>query len=111
MKLRNTFLLSVAVLLASQVAQAAQDVEAARASIFAPVQAAYDFHQAEAAKVQNQMDAIETELRDPALTTERKQTLAVVLAALRVREAAALDRLQAASALAQLKMLDFNASR
>ena len=51
MKLRNAFLLSVAVLLASPVAHAAQGEDAARASIFAPVQAAYDFYRAEATKV------------------------------------------------------------
>lgn len=111
MKLRNAFLLSVAVLLASPVVHAAQDVEAARASIFAPVQAAYDFYQAEASKVQNQIDAIEAELREPGLTAERKQTLTAILTALRTREAAALARLQAESALAQLKMQDFNATR
>lgn len=111
MKLRNAFLFSVAVFLASPVAHAAQDVEAARASIFAPVQAAYDFYRAEAAKVQNQIDAIETELREPGLMAERKQTLAVVLATLRAREAAAIERLQAEFALAQLKMQDFNAIR
>lgn len=111
MKLRNAFLLSVAVLLASPVAHAAQGEDAARASIFAPVQAAYDFYRAEATKVQNQIDAIEAELREPGLTAERKQTLAVVLAALRAREAAAMERLQAESALAQLKMQDFNATR
>lgn len=112
MKIINACLLSAALLLASSVHAAdSLDVDAARASIFAPVQAAYDFHQAEAAKVQNLTDAIEAELREPGLTAERKQTLALGLAALHAREAAALGRLQAESALAQLKMLDFNATR
>jgi len=112
MKIINAFLLSAALLLASS-AQAADslDVDAARASIFAPVQAAYDYHQAEAAKVQNLTDAIEAELREPGMTAERKQTLALGMAALHAREAAALGRLQAEAALAQLKMLDFNATR
>lgn len=111
MKIRNVFLLSAAVLLVSPVAHATQDVYAARASIFAPVQAAYDFYLSEASRVQNQVDAIEAELREPGLTAERKQSLAAVLATLRTREAAALARLQAESALAQLKMQDFNANR
>ena len=56
------------------------------------------------------MDAIEAELRD-GVTADRRQALVVSLAALRAREAAALGRLQAESALAQLKMADFNATR
>lgn len=111
MKIINAYLLSAVVLLASQVAHAAQDVDAARVSIVAPVLAAYEYHQAEAAKAQRQIDAVEAELRDPGLTAERKQTLAVVLAVIRAREAAALERLQAAAAIGQLKMLDFNATR
>lgn len=111
MKIIKAYLLAAALLLASSVHAAdGLDVDA-RASIFAPVQAAYDFHQAEAAKVQNLTDAIEAELREPGLTAERKQTLALGLAALHAREATALGRLQAESALAQLKMLDFNATR
>ncbi|MDT4842216.1 hypothetical protein FQZ97_761070 [compost metagenome] len=56
------------------------------------------------------MDSIEAELREP-VTAERRELLAVSLAAARAREAAALDKLQAESALAQLKMADFNATR
>ena len=85
--------------------------DAARASIFAPVQAAYEFYQVEARRGQNQVDAIEDELRDPELSDERKQTLRVALAALRARQAAAYERLQAESALAQLKMIDWSATR
>jgi len=110
MKIIKTYLLAAAVLLACQ-AHAAQDVDAARISIVAPVQAAYEYHQAEAVKAQRQIDAVEAELRDPGLTAERKQTLAVVLVVIRAREAAALERLQAAAAIGQLKMLDFNATR
>ena len=81
--LRNALFLSVAVLMASPVVHASQDEDAARASIFAPVQAAYEFYQVEARRGQNQVDAIEDELRDPELSAERKQTLRVALAALR----------------------------
>lgn len=113
MKLRNSFPLSVAVaaLLAASAAHAGQDADAARFSIMAPVQAAYDAYQVTASRAQNTMDTIEAELREPGLTDERRQTLAVSLAALRAREAAALERLHAESALAQLKMADFNATR
>ncbi|EAB8931779.1 hypothetical protein HKT32_32730 [Pseudomonas aeruginosa] len=75
-----------------------------------PVQAAYDAYQVEANRAQNTMDKIEAELREP-VTAERRELLAVSLAAARAREAAALDKLQAESALAQLKMADWNASR
>jgi hypothetical protein len=108
MKLSKAFFFSAALLLGSQTTQAA---EPDRAAILAPVQAAYDFHQAEAVKVQNQMDAIEDDLRDPVLTTERKQTLTVVLASLRAKEAAALARFQAESTLARLKLLASNTNR
>uniref|UniRef100_UPI00397C160B hypothetical protein n=2 Tax=Pseudomonadota TaxID=1224 RepID=UPI00397C160B len=84
----------------------------ARFSIMAPVQAAYDAYQATASRTQNTMDSIEAELREPGgMTAERRELLAVSLAAARAREAAALDKLQAESALAQLKMADFNATR
>ncbi|HBY2479335.1 TPA: hypothetical protein MIS30_23165 [Klebsiella pneumoniae] len=76
----------------------------------APVQAAYDAYQVEANRAQNTMDKIEAELRE-SVTAERRELLAVSLAAARAREAAALDKLQAESALAQLKMADFNATR
>ncbi|ECI0567916.1 hypothetical protein UM74_23130 [Salmonella enterica subsp. enterica serovar Typhimurium] len=76
----------------------------------APVQAAYDAYQVEANRAQNTMDKIEAELREP-VTAERRELLAVSLAAARAREAAALGKLQAESALAQLKMADWNASR
>lgn len=109
--LRNALFLSVAVLMASPVVHASQDEDAARASIFAPVQAAYEFYQVEVRRGQNQVDAIEDELRDPELSAERKQTLRVALAALRARQAAAYERLQAESALAQLKMIDWSATR
>lgn len=121
MKLFNIFVFSAGILLASQPAQAVEAdfsalksastfaCESDRAAILAPVQAAYDFHQAEAARAQNAMDAIEDELHDPALTAERKQTLTVALAALRAKEAVALARLQAESALAQSKMLALGA--
>ena len=56
-------------------------------------------------------DSIEAELREPGLSAERRELLAVSLATLRAREAAALERLHAESALAQLKMADWNASR
>ncbi|EFA4199764.1 hypothetical protein C5903_004207 [Escherichia coli O132] len=75
-----------------------------------PVQAAYDAYQVEANRAQNTMDKIEAELREP-VTAERRELLAVSLAAARAREAAALGKLQAESALAQLKMADWNASR
>jgi len=45
------------------------------------------------------------------VTAERRELLAVSLAVARAREAAALGKLQAESALAQLKMADFNATR
>ncbi|HBO8033216.1 TPA: hypothetical protein L5C38_006226 [Pseudomonas aeruginosa] len=77
----------------------------------APVQAAYDAYQVTASRAQNTMDSIEAELREPGLSVERRELLAVSLAALRAREAAALERLHAESALAQLKMADWNASR
>ena len=112
MKLRTSFpLAAVAVLLSASVAHAGQPADAARFSIMAPVQAAYDAYQVEANRAQNTMDKIEAELREPGLTAERRELLAVSLAALRAREAAALDKLRAESALAQLKMADFNATR
>lgn len=112
MKHRNAFVLAAAVLLSPLAAHAAgQDADAARFTIMAPVQAAYDAYQATASRAQNRMDTIEAELGEPGLTAERRQALAVSLAALRAREAAALERLQAESALAQLKMADFNATR
>ncbi len=111
MKHRNAFVLAAVVLLSPLVAHAAgQEADAARFTIMAPVQAAYDAYQATAGRAQNHMDAIEAELRD-GVTADRRQALAVSLAALRAREAAALGRLQAESALAQLKMADFNAIR
>ena len=111
MKLRNSFpLAAVAALLIASTAHAGQDADAARFSIMAPVQAAYDAYQVTASRAQNHMDAIEAELRD-GVTADRRQALVVSLAALRAREAAALGRLQAESALAQLKMADFNATR
>ena len=73
----------------------------------APVQAAYDAYQATASRTQNTMDSIEAELREP-VTAERRELLAVSLAVARAREAAALGKLQAESALAPLKMADFN---
>lgn len=48
---------------------------------------------------------------EPDLTAERRELLAISLAAARAREAAAMDRLHAESAIAQLKMADFNATR
>ena len=112
MKLRNSFpLAAVAALLMASAAHAGQPADAARFSIMAPVQAAYDAYQVEANRAQNTMDKIEAELREPGLTAERRELLAVSLAALRAREAAALDKLQAESAIAQLKMADFNATR
>ncbi|ELZ7410764.1 hypothetical protein U0O93_004547 [Salmonella enterica] len=111
MKLRNSFpLAAVAALLMASAAHAGQPADAARFSIMAPVQAAYDAYQATASRTQNTMDSIEAELREP-VTAERRELLAVSLAAARAREAAALDKLQAESALAQLKMADFNATR
>ena len=111
MKHRNAFVLAAAVLLSPLMANAAgQDADAARFTIMAPVQAAYDAYQATASRTQTHMDVIEAELRD-GVTADRRQALAVSLAALRAREAAALGRLQAESALAQLKMADFNATR
>lgn len=95
----------------ASVVHASQDEDAARASIFAPVQAAYEFYQVTASRAQNTMDSIEAELREPGLSAERRELLAVSLATLRAREAAALERLHAESALAQLKMADWNASR
>lgn len=110
MKHRNAFVLAAAVLLSPLMANAAgQDADAARFTIMA-VQAAYDAYQATASRTQNHMDVIEAELRD-GVTADRRQALAVSLAALRAREAAALGRLQAESALAQLKMADFNVTR
>ena len=113
MKLRNSFpLAAVAALLMASTAHAGQDADAARFSIMAPVQAAYDAYQVTASRAQNTMDSIEAELREPGgMTAERRELLAVSLAALRAREAAALDKLRAESALAQLKMADFNATR
>ena len=112
MKLRNSFpLAAVAALLIASTAHAGQDADAARFSIMAPVQAAYDAYQVTASRAQNTMDSIEAELREPGLSAERRELLAVSLAALRAREAAALERLHAESALAQLKMADWNASR
>ncbi|WP_221176752.1 hypothetical protein [Pseudomonas putida] len=112
MKLRNSFpLAAVAALLIASTAHADQDADAARFSIMAPVQAAYDAYQVTASRAQNTMDSIEAELREPGLSAERRELLAVSLATLRAREAAALERLHAESALAQLKMADWNASR
>ena len=113
MRLRISFpLAAVAALLAASAAHAGQPADAARFSIMAPVQAAYDAYQATASRTQNTMDSIEAELREPGgMTAERRELLAVSLAAARAREAAALDKLQAESALAQLKMADFNATR
>ncbi len=110
---RTSFpLAAVAALLMASTAHAGQDADAARFSIMAPVQAAYDAYQATASRTQNTMDSIEAELREPGgMTAERRELLAVSLAAARAREAAALDKLQAESALAQLKMADFNATR
>lgn len=109
---RTSFpLAAVAALLMASAAHAGQPADAARFSIMAPVQAAYDAYQVEASRSQNAMDKIEAELREPGLTAERRELLAVSLAALRTREAAALDKLRAESALAQLKMADFNATR
>ncbi|MCP1694724.1 hypothetical protein J2T26_004625 [Citrobacter farmeri] len=103
MKIRNSFpLAAVAALLMASTAHAGQDADAARFSIMAPVQAAYDAYQVTASRAQNTMDSIEAELRE---------LLAVSLATLRAREAAALERLHAESVLAQLKMADWNASR
>ena len=62
-------------------------------------------------ELQTAVDSIEAELREPGLSAERRELLAVSLATLRAREAAALERLHAESALAQLKMADWNASR
>ena len=108
MKLRNSFpLAAVAALLMASTAHAGQDADAARFSIMAPVQA----YQVTASRAQNTMDSIEAELREPGLSAERRELLAVSLATLRAREAAALERLHAESALAQLKMADWNASR
>lgn len=109
--LRNALFLSVAVLMASPVVHASQDEDAARALIFAPVQAAYEFYLAETSRVLNRIDSIEDELRNPELSAEYKQTLEVGLAALRIRQAAAYERVQAESALAQLKMIDWSATR
>lgn len=111
MKFRTSFpLAAVAVLLVASAAHAGQPADAASFSIMAPVQAVYDAYQVEANRAQNAMDKIEAELREP-VTAERRELLAVSLAALRAREAAALGRLQAESAMAQLKMADFNATR
>lgn len=108
---RTSFpLAAVAALLVASAAHAAQPADAARFSIMSPVQAAYDAYQVEANRAQNTMDKIEAELREP-VTAERRELLAVSLAAARAREAAALGKLQAESALAQLKMADWNASR
>ena len=112
MKHRNAFVLAAVVLLSPLVVHAAgQDADAARFTIMAPVQAAYDAYQVTASRAQNTMDSIEVELREPGLSAERRELLAVSLATLRAREAAALERLHAESALAQLKMADWNASR
>ncbi|MBN0378753.1 hypothetical protein JTM61_32345 [Pseudomonas aeruginosa] len=110
---RTSFpLAAVAALLMASAAHAGQPADAARFSIMAPVQAAYDAYQATASRTQNTMDSIEAELREPGgMTAERRELLAVSLATLRAREAAALERLHAESALAQLKMADWNASR
>lgn len=110
---RTSFpLAAVAALLMASAAHAGQPADAARFSIMAPVQAAYDAYQATASRTQNTMDSIEAELREPGgMTAERRELLAVLLAAARAREAAALGKLQAESALAQLKMADFNATR
>lgn len=89
-------------------AHAVQDDDAAHFSIMAPVHAAYKFYRSEAAKVDNKIDAVEAELADAKITAERKQTLAVAVAALRTRQAAALARLQAESEMAQLKMAALN---
>lgn len=111
MKFRTSFpLVAVAALLVASAAHAGQPADAASFAIMAPVQAAYDAYQVEANRAQNAMDKIEAELREP-VTAERRELLAVSLAALRAREAAALGRLQAESAKAQLKMADFNATR
>jgi len=101
MKLRNSFpLAAVAALLMASTAHAGQDADASRFSIMAPVQAAYDAYQVTASRAQNTMDSIEAELREPGLSAERRELLAVSLATLRAREAAALERLHAESALA-----------
>lgn len=63
MKLRNSFpLAAVAALLIASTAHAGQDADAARFSIMAPVQAAYDAYQVTASRAQNTMDSIEAEL-------------------------------------------------
>lgn len=109
---RTSFpLAAVAALLVASAAHAGQPADAARFSIMAPVQAAYDAYQATASRTQNTLDRIEVELRESDLTAERRELLAISLATLRAREAAALERLHAESALAQLKMADWNASR
>lgn len=109
---RTSFPLAVvAALLVASAAHAGQPADAARFSIMAPVQAAYDAYQATASRTQNTLDRIEVELRESDLTAERRELLAISLAAARAREAAAMDRLHAESAIAQLKMADFNATR
>ncbi|MCB1425962.1 MAG: hypothetical protein KDJ89_09565 [Notoacmeibacter sp.] len=90
----------MAALLMASTAHAGQDADASRFSIMAPVQAAYDAYQVTASRAQNTMDSIEAELREPGLSAERRELLAVSLATLRAREAAALERLHAESALA-----------
>nr|WP_021011911.1 hypothetical protein [Achromobacter denitrificans]CCU56622.1 hypothetical protein [Achromobacter denitrificans] len=111
MKLRNSFpLVAVAALLMASTAHAGQDADAARFSIMAPVQAAYDAYQVTASRAQNTMDSIEAELREPGLRPSGASCVAYRFATVAPR-AAALERLHAESALAQLKMADWNASR
>src|SRR3546814_6657886 len=54
----------LAALLSASAAHAGQPADAARFSIMAPVQAAYDAYQVEANRAQNTMDKIEAELRE-----------------------------------------------
>ena len=61
---RTSFpLAAVAALLMASAAHAGQPADAARFSIMAPVQAAYDAYQATASRTQNTMDSIEADPR------------------------------------------------